>query len=238
MKLRAGIAIPIWQRPELTRLTVAWNKKVFEKAGCEVVCVLTGSEGDESRQVAIDTESEYIEVPNVPLGAKVNAGVWALRDYAPDFVVSIGSDNLLSRKYAELVLEKLDDNYNVVSNKSCYFHDAGGDYVYWAKGVTGVGAVVDYAHLKKLHWKLFDSECLQGLDAGFKQIAWHTAKNWFVLRSCEDAPIIDIKTGVGIHDMRDVRKIRPLVKKTPARAFFHKHFRGFPLDKITVTTEQ
>ncbi len=237
MKLRAGIAIPIWQRPELTRLTVAWNKKVFEKAGCEVVCMLTGSEGNKSRQIAIDTGSEYVEIDNMPLGAKVNAGMMALKDYAPDFVVSIGSDNLLSRKYAELVLKKLDEGYNVVSNKSCFFYDAGGDYVYWAKGVTGVGAVVDYAHMKKIHWEPFDPECLQGLDAGFKQRTWHTARDWFVLRACGGAPIIDIKTDVGIHDMRDVRKIRPLVQKTPARAFFHKYFRGFPLDKITVTTE-
>lgn len=236
MKLRVGIAVPIWKRHELARLTAEWNIKRFERVGCEVVCMLTGSEGEVSRKVADDVGCFYTEAPNEPLGAKANAGFLALRDYEPDFIVSIGSDNLLSRKYVEMILEKMSEGCNVVSSKSCYFYEVRDNSVYYAKGTTGVGAAVNYDHLKKKQYQCFDPLSNPGLDRGFKQRTWQSARHWYVHRSCKDAPIVDIKTGFGLHSMRDMRKIRPLIERTPSKAFFSKHFRGFPLDKVTVIT--
>ena len=226
MKTRVGISIPFYQRHDLTRLTVAWNRARFEEAGCEVVIVLTGSDGKKSEQLAKQLGCQYLEHENHPLGAKFNAGIAALRGEDLDFVVWIGSDDFLSQAYVDFVVKKMEEGYDCVSNKSCYFHHAGYDKIYYARFACGVGAAISVGHLNTRKWRTFDVDSDTVLDLSFKQMIWQDCAT--LVRELQPASPHRFSTSRPTSVLYSLRRMKRLTKLSPepAKPFMALHFPG------------
>jgi len=98
--VRIAILTTIWKRRALAscamRFAARNAESVAEGTGDTFILVAVGSEGEESRRVAEDAGWVYVEHPNQPLGAKLNAGFAACRDFGADAVIAFGSDDFAS----------------------------------------------------------------------------------------------------------------------------------------------
>lgn len=225
MITRIAISTPFYQRHALTRASAAWNRKVFEEAGFEVTLCLVGSEGKASKAVADDVGAVYEDVPNDPLGYKFNRSVQLAREREIDFVVWVGSDDFISREYVALVkqyIERYDQALDVISNRSCYLWQHGDDEVFYAQNfTTDVGMVLSANYLERRRWTCFNDEANEKLDVYLKQRVFSRAHTWICLSDCRAAPIIDVKTDVGMYSIRRMRRVMHLERSPAAEVLAH-----------------
>lgn len=99
--------IAIYKRHDLTKIVLDYYRKLSKKYGFTVV--VAGSEGQISKDLAKGLA--YIETENYPLTAKNNAMMLKAKEFNPDAVVLLGSDDLICenviRWYYELDTEKV-----------------------------------------------------------------------------------------------------------------------------------
>jgi len=96
--------IPAWGRLSLLGATLRHLARIAP----EVEVLVVGSEGQASYDAALDNGASYLQVANDPLGAKFDAGVYALRDSRPDGVLMLGCDDFASRALIDTALDDLD----------------------------------------------------------------------------------------------------------------------------------
>ena len=96
--MKIALLTTIWKRHELAACVLDHGREM--QAWCEtadhdltIVLVAVGSEGEESRALAEAHGWDYVEAPNDPLGAKLNAGFARCRELGVDAVVAHGSDD-------------------------------------------------------------------------------------------------------------------------------------------------
>ena len=97
--MRIAVLTAFWQRPQISRVYWAGIRRLERQTPSdirlEVVAAL--SPGDEENMALALAHSTTIEVvANEPLAAKWNAASTAARDLDPDYVLIMGSDDLLS----------------------------------------------------------------------------------------------------------------------------------------------
>ncbi|MBT8397680.1 MAG: hypothetical protein KJN92_11975, partial [Gemmatimonadetes bacterium] len=125
----------VHKRPELTRAVLGiyrqMQRSVAEEVDLRLLAV--GSEGLRSRKMCEDHGFDYIEHANSPLSHKWNAGVDAARDYDPDGLVIVGSDDLVSKEMFRAYADRLSDGVDFFGLEDLYFFDAAtGLLGYWS----------------------------------------------------------------------------------------------------------
>lgn len=105
----------IWKRPEITRICFEGLKKLpLDK----VICVV-------SEQWAKDLCDEYgfiwVEEENLPLGNKWNAGIKEVMKHDFDYLLQLGSDNLISPQIFDYYSELMEKGIDFFGTKQIYF---------------------------------------------------------------------------------------------------------------------
>ena len=88
----------LWKRHELERQMLAYRQRQARRlrGQVELQTFCAGSEGTLSESIAKDHGAHYIEVPNQPVSQKHQAALESARDWQPDAVIFMGSDNAVS----------------------------------------------------------------------------------------------------------------------------------------------
>jgi len=96
--------IPLWKRSFITRICFEGLKRLYRQ-GFEgyVVCAVSRKEDAE---LCEEYGFDYTQVENFPLGRKMNLGIeYCLLNYEFDFLINMGSDNLLSPEVMDMWAE-------------------------------------------------------------------------------------------------------------------------------------
>lgn len=93
---RLCLVVPMWQRHTLTNHLLTYYH-ALEVPGIETIVVVVGSEGNVSRWVARGLE--YVETSNRPLDHKYDVGFKYCRQFEPDAVCLVGSDDFITEPY-------------------------------------------------------------------------------------------------------------------------------------------
>jgi hypothetical protein len=218
--MKTLIYIPCWKRPEiLTYCLIGLNNLYKLNTNIEVAFVL--SENDPCFYVLQNTIKDnldknivryIIKLPfNDPLGLKMNEGLKQVEKIDFDYLMNLGSDDLLN----PLIFSIYEPYF---AKKTLYFGVNHAFFIdfYTKKTVKmrlndsfvvfGAGRMIHKSILEQMNFKIYDSECVQGLDTNSS----------YLIRICTSVTpatvktaipmILDIKTNTNINHFDFVEK--------------------------------
>jgi len=100
-KMKVLIYITVWKRPEATEITYLGLdrvQKILKEEGIDSDVLVISSE-DYHTKAAKKRGYKVIEVENFPVGNKMNLGMQKALEYKWDYLMEMGSNNLLSNMY-------------------------------------------------------------------------------------------------------------------------------------------
>lgn len=166
-----------WGRPKVFELFTQGVKNLPKVKGVKLEVVVAGSEGKWSRERVKKHGFHYIEVSNHPLASKMNATLDKARKLKADYVLCMGSDDIISPELYKMYLKILKKGADFIGVTDFYFYDLKSrKAIYWAGyresyrwGLTcGAGRMLSKELLDKLDWELWDDEHSYGLDHGMQ----------------------------------------------------------------------
>lgn len=175
------VIIPTHERKEITTT----NMVLASRYGFEVVIVV--SNRDELLYYSEFTWLHVIMAPNNPLGAKFQAGLDYCKNFDPDCIIPLGSDDLLSINFKWYTEHGKNftgfKQWYVWSNQTLY------NLEYLAEQPLGGGRIFPKVLLKILDYKLFDTTKNRLLD----DYAWNKIKDKYGQRIINEPHILAVK---------------------------------------------
>lgn len=201
--MKIALITPIWQRPDLTKIVLEDYRRQSKKYGFEII--VAGSEGDKSRKLCNDLH--YIEVLNTPLSAKNNSLVKKAKELAVDGLVMMGSDDLVSDSFWELIYSYTGQEKEYIGLKECYFYDTSTRESYHFKGYArsiGAGRYFSKEVLDKAGWLLWD-DSNKNYSMDSNQEDYLKSKNIKQkIINPEDVYLLDVKHSLNITNKKSI----------------------------------
>lgn len=180
--------------------------KVLQEKFPEVTIhtIVAGSEGRSSRDLVKKYGFQYCEMPNRPLSKKMQSTADIAREHNPDYVLCMGSDDILHPDTFARYIELMKQGYDYIGCKDWYFIDyEGNDELYWGgyiehhnRGVLcGAGRCLSRSLMNQLNWLLwegFDKALDTSMETRLRGLTY--TKAVINLRK-EGLYAVDIKTG-------------------------------------------
>jgi hypothetical protein len=200
MRTKILVFLAVWKRPEITELCFQGIKRLQSHPDFEIDALAVVSE-PEAEKLCAQYGIRSVTTPNDFLGRKKNFGLAACRGLDFDFLMEIGSD--------DLVLNSLLDDYKKFMHydffgvrEMAFFDSETGYCRRWAGASTyGAGRMISRSALEKMNFKLWGNDQRRGLD-GFSIVQLHRkgVKYWQVPIS--DKPkVMDVKSAVNLWRM-------------------------------------
>lgn len=201
LKNKILIITAIWQRHDLTDIVLSYYGKLAARSGGRLLLLAVGSEGEKSRKLCEKNGWKYIERSNYIISHKLTAVVQEAKNLDFDFMIAIGSDDLISLS----LIEFYDKVYSRESNymlglKDLYLYMMRSKKSYYFPGyqsmkTIGAGRCFSRTILDKLNWKPWSDFAIQrGLDSRCSSILLHLGIQERVLRmEVSKGVCIDIK---------------------------------------------
>ena len=173
MRKKILLVTALYGRHDLTRIILAYYAELKRGFDMELLCV--GSEGDRSRQLAEAWGWKYIEFPNAPLSQKFNALFDESQHYDYDFMVLIGSDDLISPEVFQYYEHTVTANTRyLLGLKDLYFYSIQKQHCIHFQGypsppsphTIGAGRVFSRWIMEQMNFRPWNNERVnRGLDS-------------------------------------------------------------------------
>lgn len=206
--MRIAIVTTMWQRPEIFRIFAEQCQHLQNKYG-NLDVIVTGSESHKSKHLAESYGFHYIEYANKPLGRKQNRSTIKAKALGVDYVICVGSDDLISDKLYEYYLSQFEKGIDFIAPLDCYFYDTvSGKGLYWGgyrgkwQGMTcGAGRALSRNILNRLNWQpwydeLYSDVLDTGMDEKLKRVPH--SRHTFKISTIKNAYLIDIKSSTNM----------------------------------------
>lgn len=173
----------------------------------DVKIVVCGSEESISRDLAYKYGFSYVEAPNRPLGRKANIRLQRIAQLSPDYVLFLGSDDLMSIKTWSKYENWMREGYDEIASMDFHLYDTKGDQAAYCHGYDGtersgepmaVGRCLHKSILEKMKWRLWDDRKHSGIDATVKKMYEIPANRKFYFHKTEQTLICGFKTSTNI----------------------------------------
>lgn len=122
-KLKIAICSAVWKRKEVFEMFAQGIKALQKGTDIEYQVFISGSEGDVSKKMVQKHKFTYIEIPNEPLAAKVNASVYAAKNFKPDYILCIGSDDIITPELMKVYEPYMRKGIDFIGVLDFYFYD-------------------------------------------------------------------------------------------------------------------
>jgi len=217
IKTKISILLPIWQRPDVFDIVLR-QLEIFirqTKKDFDILVFFVYSKEDakltELKALISNFKGEYkeLEHSNMFLGQKMNAGIDLIRKFDYDFLMNLGSDDLISPKLLALYKKHL-SKHDIIGIDSCAFYKDHGNILFlkYYNGKRAVGAgrliskkAIDTIYKEKL--KLYTAGKNRGMDSDSANNLKLYGFTEFVIQT--DLPlIVDIKSDTNINDFSSI----------------------------------
>lgn len=207
--LRITFITGMWKRPEVFEMFAKGIKKIQTQwSNMDIQCVVAGSEGVHSRSLCEKYGFHYIETNNYPLSDKMNKPLQVAKELNSDYVICLGSDDVMSLELFDLYLEYMNQGYDFIGLIDFYFLNLEKNKaIYWKgyrehsrKGETiGAFRCISKWVLDQLDWELWQSGLTKGLDASMKvKLSKLSYRSKSIRLKDENVYAMDIKTSENI----------------------------------------
>lgn len=204
------ILTAVHQRPEIFSIFL---KNIPEKYPLVVTGDLTDacySVWEKWTEIRPVGSSVYLEVPNIPLGAKWNAGLSFIKNLEFDFVFITGSDDVFSQSFYDYYETK--KHFHFIGCLDFYFYDYGRKSLKYCPGFQkdrigethGAGRMIHRNLLEKVDFKLWQDGINKALDASMTAKFEGVEYTSHTFRMRDIAVYgVDIKTEINIHSIHE-----------------------------------
>lgn len=209
--MKIAIVTGVWQRPEIFEFFAEGVKRLVQAyPEIEFQTFVAGSEGQTSEQMVRNHGFNYVEVPNEPLSKKMNASVLEAKKWQPDYVLCLGSDDIVSPAAFRHYLDRINDPrpVDIIGTTDFYFYDTfSGKAAYWdgyidqRKGdLVGAGILLSERLLNMWGWRPWDFHDRHVLDNSIKNKSKRTVPCVVYKFSLKEvgAISVDIKSGTNM----------------------------------------
>lgn len=238
-----GIVTMMYGRPQLTNEIFRYYNNIKEKLKQEVnlVLVVSGSEGDLSKNIAINNGFNYVETPNKPLNKKMNKALEYSKQFNLDGVIMIGSDDVITIEYIRYCNKRLIEDENVMLGFLDIYLAGDGTIKHWLgyegkrEGETsGAGRFFSKKSLEKFEWDLFGGlDRNRNLDGTLtSKLTENNLKIEGIRMGTEGSYVIDIKDKCGNNLTHFDRSPGEIVQNKD----IYPIFKGFDLERIIKLT--
>jgi hypothetical protein len=164
----------------------------------------------------------FIFYQNSPLGAKKNAGLhYILKNYKFDYLMEIGSDDLLTNQYLDLVDEYMRAGVPQFCPSNVYFIDTRtGKPGFWeTEKILGLGRTISHAALKKLKGRdLWIPQKQRGMDT----CSWRMLQKLKITNTI--VPVADEVYGLDLKSSVNINQLDRFAKSTLTASQILTHF--------------
>lgn len=168
MKPRIAVICCMYGRHVLTDYVFNYYRQM-KSDKFDLIKVACGSEGDISKNIAKKNGWHYAESENMPLTTKHDNLIYFTKQFKPDCVVLIGSDDLLQKELFEFYADYLIPNKEIecFGWKDCYVYGLHtNEALYWPgysdyqrkPFTTGLARYYSKSLLDRLQWHIWDEE--------------------------------------------------------------------------------
>jgi hypothetical protein len=188
------VYLAVWKRPEITELCFRGIKRLQQHLDFSIQALAVISE-DEMIPLCEKYGIAWVMYKNDPLGEKKNFGLQAAKGFDFDYLMEIGSD--------DLILNELLEDYKNYIGKHEFFGISDCAYInsesgecrrLISKSTYGAGRMISRKSLEAANWVLWNDRLNRGLDNNSvfalqrKNIAYHRVKQG------EFPCVIDVKS--------------------------------------------
>ena len=207
-RITIAIVSAVWKRPEVFAMFAEGIHILKKQNIVDIEVIISGSEGEVSRTMVEKEGFRYIECPNVPLATKVNLPVLAARNLNVDYVLCLGSDDIISPELMKLYKSYMRKGIDYIGVTDFYFYDiASKRAAYWGgyreayrKGETaGAGRLISGRLMSLWKWAPWDIKHSKGLDRSM-QLKLRTTPHTKAVFSLKAKKVyaLDIKSGTNM----------------------------------------
>lgn len=208
--MKIAIVTAIWQRPEVWEMFKRGVRRLRNQyEDVEVEVCVAGSEGYRSQNRCKEKWIHYVEVPNHPLGRKVNTASLLAKETNADYYLMMGSDDIICNKLFDLYLDYMEAGIDYIYLMDGYFFDTTTKKaLYWAgyrqahnKGKSlGAGRLLSRNLMEKMEFKCWHDVRLSGLldqamEEKLEQIEYTEQE---IYCRDNDCALIDIKSSTNM----------------------------------------
>lgn len=169
--MRLGVLTCVWKRHEIYEIYIDFIKRISKIKGLEVVPLSICSESN-SVWLSANNDIEFSVFQNQPLASKWSHGMNVMKGMNVDYVLCLGSDDVMCNDTIKLYLEKMNQGIDFIGLKDLYIYSQDLDrLVYWGgyQGCrdgesSGLGRCLSKKLLDKLDWNPWGNTKLRGLD--------------------------------------------------------------------------
>ena len=123
-KIKLAFVSSVWRRPGIFEMFAKGINNIIKNCNqFEIYVIISGSEGKASRRMVENHGYTYIEIPNKPLGYKLNSTTHACKSIGIDYVICLGSDDVMSIELLEEYEKYMRKGIDFIGVKDCYFYD-------------------------------------------------------------------------------------------------------------------
>jgi hypothetical protein len=185
-RIKIGIITGVWKRPEVFEMFAKGVKEIEHTKGIDIVCIVAGSEGEQSKSMVEKHGFTYIEVPNQPLSHKMNLTALEAKEQGCTHVMCVGSDDIITNPLLKEYIKQIRKGYDFIGVLDFYFYDlVSKSALYWGgyrderKGHTcGAGRCISARLMDEwdwLPWAVQHSDFLDNtMEARIKRMPFHT----------------------------------------------------------------
>jgi hypothetical protein len=190
LKHKILIYLAVWKRPEITEICFQGIERL-RKFGVDCLAVISE---DDMIPLCEKYGIDWVFYKNNPLGEKKNAGLKVAKDLEWDYILEIGSDDILLDEIFELYANHMGvEDFFGVKDIAFINSDDGHCRRFTSKVTFGAGRMMSRKVFEAINWVLWPNEVHLGLDnssvakitnAGFK----------YKQVQCNTPVVIDIKS--------------------------------------------
>lgn len=234
--MKVVITTLVWKRPEIFEIwATAVCRMINEFPSVEFDVLVAGSEGETSKQMVEFYGFDYLETPNSPLGLKANLRLQACKKYNADYILFLGSDDLMSNEAFEFIYIQMLQGYDEIAPMDLYIYDTKSDTLVYSCGYTNhrrgerlaIGRAIKCDLFHQMGWTLWDGGINKSLDGSAKKRLDRCIKNpcYYWLKS-NGLMIVDIKSEMNIspfkirenHTVVDTKELEQMEEHKMIRA--------------------
>lgn len=104
--IKVALLTTVWKRPDVTKFVLEYYNAAKKDHDVDLIKLAVGSEGNASRSLCESTGWLYLEYDNRPLSNKWQAGLNMLKPLEPDFIITIGSDDIITPDYLRKITNR------------------------------------------------------------------------------------------------------------------------------------
>ena len=219
-KTKIIILIPCWRRPEVFKIVseqlhhfVDANKKMYKL----VVMFVFSEEDPDIEQLAeiYNTASykrAYTFCDNYQLGRKHNTGINAACELGFDYLMNMGSDDLLHEDLLKLYKTEIDKKTPIIGINRLYFLDKASNrslfFSYYNNPhVVGAGRMIHISVINRLHERygsVYESAAMCGLDGNSAERMHNCGFRQTAIDPGTFPYLVDIKSDENINDFEKI----------------------------------